>query len=497
MPLRSVLLSLCLLASLAPARAADHRPISRPGVLHLDLEAAIRMALAKNFTIKVEEFEPKIAHEGVTTARGDFDPNLTAEASRAYESLHGVFINGVRERSTTITRTDIPLKLGLAGMTTLGTQYQLGWSSINTPDSVRDFPDILTGPTFGLTQPLLRGAGPNATMFNIRIARNKEQLSEWQLRQQLIDTITDTVYAFNELHFSKEDLKVAESSRELARQLFQDNTRRAAIGVMSPLDITTAQAEVAAREEGVILAQRTVLDNENILKQLVTNDLEPMLSIRVEIDPPPRSQTPVDVTQGIRDALQMRPDYCQAKLELDQRHITVAFQRNQALPKVDLHASLGFLGLDSDYFSSINRIGNGDSISYDAGIVFSFPLGNHAARGNLNAARLQAAQSLVNLKKLEQQIVVDVDDAAGQVVTDRARIVANVEATRLARESLDASEQRLKAGTGTTFEVLQLQKSLIEAESEELRSIADHNKAVAEFFRKTGTALQRHYVELR
>jgi outer membrane protein TolC len=495
--LRRALLSFCLFLPLLSARAGNGLPVSRPGVLHLDLEAAIRMALAKNFTIKVEEFEPKISHEQVTAARGDFDPELTAEASRAYESLHGVFINGERARQTTITRTDIPLKLGLSGMTSLGTEYQLGWGSINTPNTVNNFPDILTGPTVGVTQPLLRGAGPSATLFNVRIARNKEQVSEWQLRQQLIDTITDTVYAYNELHFSIEDLKVAESSRELARQLFQDNSRRAAIGTMSPLDITTARAEVAAREEGVILAQRTVLDNENLLKQLVTNDLEPMLSVRVEIESPPRSQVPVEVGPGIRDALEFRPDYRQAKLDLEQRHITVAFQRNQALPKVDLHASLGFLGLDSDYFNSVSRIGSGDSVSYDAGIVFSFPLGNRTAKGNLNAARLEAAKSIVNLQKLEQQIVVDVDDAAGQVVTDRARIVANTEATRLARESLDAGEQRLRAGTGTTFEVLQLQKALIDAESEELRSIADHNKAVAEFFRKTGTALQKHYVDLR
>ena len=161
----------------------------------------------------------------------------------------------------------------------LGSQYRFGWNSTNTLATENlGFGNIVSGPSVALTQPLLNGFGPTATLYGVRIARTNLQISEWRLRQQIIDTITQLVYVYNELHFAKLDMRVAESSRELARQLYQDNSRRAAIGVMSPLDITTARAEVAAREEGVILAERTMLDNENLLKQLVTNDLEPMLS---------------------------------------------------------------------------------------------------------------------------------------------------------------------------------------------------------------------------
>jgi len=98
---------------------------------------------------------------------------------------------------------------------------------------------------------------------------------------------------------------------------------------------------------------------------------------------------------------------------------------------------------------------------------------------------------------LEPEIVLSVDNAGGQIVTSRQRIVPTGESRRLALESLDAGQERLRAGTGTTFEVLELQKRLIEAEAAQLRARADYNKAVSEYQRQIGTALREHGVVLK
>jgi outer membrane protein len=470
---------------------------SRPGVLHLDIETAVRMALAKNFAIQVQEIEPQIAREQLTAEWGIFDPVLGLGGSRDYRSDRSrLDALGERDDRTFISRRDVVLDTGLRGRTPLGTDYRLGLSSIRNTSTGALFDDYSAGPTASIRQPLLRGFGPSATMLGIRIARTNVEISEWTLRSRVIDVITQLIYVYNDLYFAAENLAVATRSRELARQLLQDNTRRAAIGVMSPLDVTTARADVAAREEGVILALRTRKDNETLLKQLVTAEMEPMLAIGVEIEPPRFLLTPVNVHTGIREALEYRPDYRSQLLNIKNRHVTIAFARNQLLPQLDLAASLGFLGFDREFASSLSRASRPDVLTWSAGATFSIPLGNHAARGSFNAARLDAAQALIELKRIEQQIVADVDLAAGQVVTGRARIASTTESSVLAKESLEAGEQRLRAGTGTTFEVLQLQERLAAAESAELRARSDHNKAVAEFFRKTGRTLRVHGVEL-
>jgi outer membrane protein TolC len=266
---------------------------------------------------------------------------------------------------------------------------------------------------------------------------------------------------------------------------------------MSPLDVAEARADVAAREEGVILAQRAIFDNENILKQLVTNDIERMLDVRVEIAPPPSPPFRADVRAGIRDALELRPDYRQAILEIERRNITLAFTRNQALPRFDLTGSLAMLGFENDFGSSFNRVPRRDQTAWTVGAIISIPIPNRERRSTANAAALEAAKSLVALQELEQQIVVDVDNASGQIITSRERIASTSEARRLAKESLEAGEDRLRAGTGTTFVVLDLQKKLTEAEAAELRARGDYNKAVSEYQRQTGTSLRVHNVVLQ
>src|SRR5205085_8747766 len=127
---------------------------------------------------------------------------------------------------------------------------------------------------------------------------------------------------------------------------------------------------------------------------------------RVEIAPPPAQAFRADVGAGIRDALQLRPDYRQNVLEIERRNITLAFTRNAALPRFDLTGSLAALGFDNDFGSSVNRIARRDGTAWTVGAIVSIPIPNRERRGEANAAKLEAAKSLVALQELEQQIVV-------------------------------------------------------------------------------------------
>lgn len=493
-----------------PLVAAGGETVSRPGVLHLTLESAIRMALAKNFSIEVQRFQPQIARENVTAELGRFDPVFDITATWAENTRRDFFLNdrhvpagGIISESGSVervaggvSRTE-SLSTGLSGLTPWGLDYDLRAGTRNTTGTSNAFDESFrSDASLSLRQPLLRGFGADANMAQVRIARNNVFASEWEFRRQIIDTITTTDFVYNELHLAHENLRVAGRSRDLALRLLADNTKRAEIGVMSPLNITTARAEAAARNEGVILALAQVQDNENLLKQLVTRDLEPMLSVKVEIEPPTSRPFRINVPAGIRDALALRPDYQQAVLEIRRRDITLAFTRDQAMPRFDLIGSLSLLGFENDLGSSVERIGRRDQTEWTAGAIFSVPIPNRDGRAGVAAAKLSSAQALVNLQRLEQQIVVDVDQASRQITTGRERITSTHEARVLAQESLDAGEERLRAGTGTTFEALELQKKLAEAEAAELRAHSDYNKAIGEYYRQTGTTLRVYNVKV-
>ena len=266
---------------------------------------------------------------------------------------------------------------------------------------------------------------------------------------------------------------------------------------MSPLDVLQAETDVAAREERVLVAERQQADDENFLKQLVTNRVEDVLAIRLDIAPPPKAPgIAQDRKADLAAAIEKRPDFKAALLELQKREINVVFTRNAALPQLDLVASLGRNGIDNNLSESINQNIENGALAWSVGGIFSVPIPNNTGQGDLEAAKLEAARQIVELKRLEQSILVEADNAAGQVETASKRIDAARQARLLAAETLAAGETRLLAGAATTFEVLQFQRDLATAAISEIRAMADYNIAVARYHQATGTTLERHGITL-
>ncbi len=481
-----------LMAWAAPSWAAPAAPSPSPKaapavparpVLHLTLRKAIAMAIENNLAIKVAEFEPDIADARILSAQGEFDPNFKLEG------YHDVTNSSNNESQAGAYGATI------GGKSSLGTSYSFGLTGTGAAYS-----RYSSSTGFSLSQPLLRGFGPEVNLAALHIARNNRQISEWEFKQSVIDVVTNTVFFYNELYSSLRNYESKKRSHDLALEFCKEEEARAEIGVKVALDVITAQAEAASREEAVILAKNTIENNERYLKQLITRDTRTLLATRVEIEPPPDAAAgAIDVEAGLRDALKERPDYQQALVALKTRHINVVTARNDVLPRLNLVASLDLLGVNSRDLAGSMRFWDSsvrNPSDWSVGTVLSIPLGNREARGGLKAAKLLDAQALVALQKMEQAIIVDVAFAAGEVSTARQRIDSNKEAFRLAQESLDAGRKRHEAGKATTYEVLQLQRSMTEAEAALINAQADYRKALSEYDRQTGVTLMRNSVNI-
>ena len=494
--------TLAVCACMQPARAAE-------ATLDINLREAIRMALGKNFQIRAERFTPKIAKARQLAASGTFDP--VAQVAVTYDENNTEQLtlnNDLVSPGTTpggpaadlfAFQSGTEVNSSISGLTPWGLTYDIGGSATRNTDS-RQANDVFNS-FFGvsITQPLLRNFGTDVNLAQLRIARADRAISEWTLRARIIDVITDTVNTYCELFFTTENLGVEQRSRELAAQLLSDNLKRAEIGVMSPLDVIQARADLASRDERVLVAQRAMLDNENFLKQLVTDEIFRFLDTRLSIASLPELPNfRADRDKDFPKAFELRPDYRQSLLELQKRQINVVFSRNQTLPRLDLIASFGINGIDTSLVDSFQRVSGqaNQNLTWSTGIVGSLPIPNREAIGNLEANKLEIARALVELKRLEQSILVEADNAAGQIETTRKRIEASRAALDFSRKTLEAAQARLASGTTTTFEVLQFQRDLATAEINELRAHADHIRAIAAYARATGLTLEKNGIAI-
>ncbi len=484
MKLRTLILCLAAPAVLA---AENNTQLTRS----VTLRSCIERALADNLEIRFERINPSIAHWGIVQQSGVFDPALAAGIS--YSDASTPLSAGGESLSRNFNTS-----LGLTGLLPTGTGYGLTVNDSRSGGTgINDY--LYTGAlTLSLSQPLLKNFGLDANLAPIRVARKKRDIALQNFALLVMNKITEVSKAYYELVYAIEDHKAKLEDLNRAKQLLEENRKRVQVGVMSPLDVTQAEAGVAEREEAVIIAERAIKDNENALKRLITTDVRSLQGeVLVPVDYPLVEMVEADLVRSTRTALEQRPDFIAAKHELERRNILVQYTRNQLWPELDLQASYSMNGLTYTGFDTLTarQLGN-DTPAWGVGIAIRFPLGNRQARANYNIARLDREQALLTLKQLEQDIVVQVDNAVGRLQTNLKRVEATRAASRLAEESLQAEQTKLRAGTSTSFLVLQAQSQLAAARSAEIRARADYSESLVELARVEGTTLQKNNIVL-
>ena len=139
---------------------------------------------------------------------------------------------------------------------------------------------------------------------------------------------------------------------------------------------------------------------------------------------------------------------------------------------------------------------SGDQPSWSAGASISFPLGNQAARATYKKSKLTADQLLLTLKKQEQTILVQIDEAINMARTSLDRVESTRQARLYAEQALAAEQKKLDSGKSTSFVVLQLQRDLTSARSDEIRRRADYNQALAALYQAEGSTLERKNIHV-
>lgn len=473
--------------------------VPEPGqVMVLSLQESILLGLKNNLEIAIEGFNPKIRESDITTAKAVFDPTAFAEVFFARTELQnrsGLATNPVTEDE------DVGAAVGVRQKLPTGADYELRFDN-NRNDTNTSFlgglnPAYESALTLVLTQPLLKNFGVDVNRTGIKIAQNEREISLDRFRERTMDVVAGIYNAYWDLVFALEDLKVAQRSLDLARELAELNRARVRAGVAAPVEITQAEAELAARQAGVTVAEKQVRDAEDNLKVILNIPKEGEWGGAILPSDPARF-TPItpDLPAAVADALSKRPEYEAAKIDLGNRELTLRFARNQLLPDLALEGSVGLNGLGGSYEDDLDNLGTTDFYTASVGLVFSVPLGNRAARAEFIKAQLELEQARVSLRSLELGITAEVREAVRRIERN-AKLIDETKAARVLREEqLRIERKRLEAGVSTTFEVLTFQRDLAVAQSAEVRAVTEYNKSMANLDRVRGVVLEKHRIRM-
>lgn len=459
----------------------------------ISLRQCIEQALRSSLELKIERITPKLEQWNVVRERGAFEPVVSSQLNwvRADDPLDPE--QAAATHSTSLQQRRLTVTPSLGGRLPTGTGYELTANTTRFTGDLVTSNFLWTGTTMlTLTQPLLKNAGFGVNLAGLRIAHKNRDVARFGLARRAAEVVTDVGQAYYELVFAIENHKAAREDLQSAQKLLEGNQVLVKAGQLSPIEVTQAEAGVAARQEAVILADVLIKQRVNLLHLLLGRDVDPTGNTTlVPVDQPAIDVVDLDQPALIRTAMEMRPEYRQAQRAVEIQGLVVQYHRQQLWPQIDLKGTYGWTGRDHNFNGLADQITATEHPQWSVGTVVSLPLGNERARADYASAKLVKERALLQLKQQEQRIVVEVANAVASVRAGRERIAATQSSRRLAEEALRAEQKRLREGLSTSFTVLQSQTQLTVAQTAEIRARVSYQQALIGLDRATGTTLAK------
>jgi|SRR5579863_428988 len=376
-------------------------------------------------------------------------------------------------------------------------------------------PALATGMTIGLNQHLLKGFGYRANAVFIRIAKNDIEIADSTFRLQVINSIAQVINAYYTLLADRDQVRVAQSAVEYSQKLVNDDKLQVQVGTLAELDVVQAESELAADQQSLIVAQTTYLQQEEVLKTLISKVVDPQLAgVEIEAadnlpEPTPNDVPPVE--EALKDAFANRPEVQQDELNLRNQDYVVQSNRNGLLPSLDAFATYAPAGLSGirvirdSHGNVISTIpgGIGDSFSnvfgatypnYSVGLSLSVPIRNRAEQANAAQALVEQHEMETVLQRQKNQVAQDVRNAEIAVAQAKAQINAAIKARVYAQQALDAERKKFSAGVSTTLNLILLQRNLVTGEGNEAKARQTYAQALVQLQQAAATILDVHHI---
>lgn len=491
-----------------------------PGARGIHLYEVVQETLNRNYSLQSARINPMTAEQRIAVERAAFDPIAFANVifsrakspQREFDFLSGQF-SGDLEATVQRVRGFSDPQLGAQGVGVRqrfvpGTEIQAEVSAVrqlrqtgsNPFGSLTD--GYATEAAVRLVQPLLEGYGAQANLAFMRIAYNGKLINEEQLRLITLNLIAQAHTAYWNLVFSRVNLAIAQQSLTLAADLQRENRIRYKYGDLIAVEVYEAQAGVKAREQDVIVAENTLNNSMDELRELMAFERnEPGWEMPlVPLDAPQFYAVQIDEEMSLEVALDESPEIRLAQLFIDLARESRVIAYDAYRPRLDLIAELSERGLGSTMGKSFNVLDNSDFTSYSIGAQFETPIYRRGERANVRAAELSMQKRTIDLEDVKQQVTYSHRQAVRNI-EDLIRAVAATKATVVAEKNrLENSRIGHEQGVTTSNDLLQAQEDYALAQVEEIRRIVDYYISLIRLERIRGTLLESlgfEFVDMR
>ena len=421
-----------------------------------------------------------------------------------------------------LTGTNVSLGMG----NTLGVKQNSPFNNFN--------PFSQANLQFAIQQNLLQGFRPSVNNRAIRVAKNQRHISDLTFQNQVMTTVANVVGLYWDLVSFIDTLKIRQQTLDLNTRLYTNNQRRAELGAIAPIDIIQAQAEMKSSQQDVTNAQTQVLQQEMILKSVLTRGgLDNLAIVDAHMAPTDHFEIPAQeqirpIQDLIAEAVANRPDVEQSSLGLEDARINMKGTRDAMLPQLTAFANLQNSGLAGQpnalpvpvtlpngttttfvrgsgdvpgfllggYGTVLSQILSRNFPNYTAGVQLNIPIRNRSAQADFITDELNYRQSQIQDKQLHNSIKLNVVNTRTALTQARSAYDTSVEARQLQDQTLAGTRRRYELGTATILDVVITQRDATTRELAEVQALNQYIHAKVNLETVLGEILKNYDVSI-
>ncbi|ARB26793.1 TolC family protein [Pseudomonas tolaasii] len=446
-------------------------------VTTLTLGDAVYLGLRNNPAIRSAYLQRVAQKFDLRVAEDTFNPKLTLNSY--YRNSRG--------------SADNSRNANLAPNATLlgeyGTRLSMAWTQqLNNADRAGRYRS--DGLDLALIQPLMRGAGWDATTAPLRLSRLSEQANRLNLKATVAQTISQIIATYRELLRAQEQLSIVQDALKRSGTLLEVNKALIASGRMAEFEIVQTEADMATQQLGVEEAQNQLDTSRLALLRLLALDLSTPIRASEALEAKPMN---IDKRQAFNLAQTQQPEYLAALLGSQQADLNLVIAKDSGRWQVDLVAGANQV---RDAYNNDNGNTNSRSWNSYAGVQVQIPIGDISTRQAEVRARVNVEDQEVRITDARQELERNVNDVVRDLGTRWRQYEISQRAVELSRRKIEIEREKLSAGRSSNFQVLSFETDLRNAENAQLNALIAYLNAQTQLDLTLGMTLESWEIAL-
>jgi outer membrane protein TolC len=481
-----------------------------PGeALRLGHREALATALRNNLQVPIAREVEAEARSRALQEEGAFDPELEVKAQGDRTVS---FLDQAQPSGPVLEQRNATDSLGITGKVSQNLPWGASWEFSCAPSYTSSSsriagaldPSGLPMPPYRTTTPfpysgqftakyahhLLRGAGRTAATSRREAARKDAEAADPAYRLAVTNLVAAVENQYWDLAFAEKHLASKRTALDLARKLLQENTIRVQVGTMAPIEVISAESQVAQAEQDIIACEVEVQNARAALLRSIYPGAGAPAALELA-DDLVQEHTRLEEADALRMALDRRMELRAARLGLEATRIRARATADLLRPRLDASVSLTGTAGDHDHPGAVQGdLAGLRNPGCGCALTFAVPLFNRTAKGRHAQARAVLRKEELKLRDLELEVALEVGRALRSAEAARKGVEAAAKTRRFQEQNLEAERRKLEHGLSTSFTVLQVMTSLDKSRSEELRSRLAYAKAVTVMQTAVGNLLE-------